>query len=227
MEDSTEEHENNIIASQQSADTANDLIDEIVDLQKEIKEETAAGNDCSEMQAELESKLSQLNSTLGDTTYEYNRSANALSAGEKEMKAYVKQAQKNTEVNELLAEQSEYYDELTDVSAKLETAKDELYAATQAASDAESEYMEIASKSTTTQAELEQAWMNKETALDEATKKEKAAQENIEKWEPLVEQYQTAGKKPRVKLLLPRRSSGHQRKNITRSWKKRQMITAY
>lgn len=42
------------------------------------------------------------------------------------MKAYVKQAQKNTEVNELLAEQSEYYDELTDVSAKLETAKDEL-----------------------------------------------------------------------------------------------------
>lgn len=192
LEDSTEEHENNIIASQQSADTANDLIDEIVDLQKEIKEETAAGNDCSEMQAELESKLSQLNSTLGDTTYEYNRSANALSAGEKEMKAYVKQAQKNTEVNELLAEQSEYYDELTDVSAKLETAKEELYAATQAASDAESEYMEIASKSTTTQAELEQAWMNKETALDEATKKEKAAQENIEKWEPLVEQYQTA-----------------------------------
>lgn len=192
LKKSKQEHENNITATKQDAAEASKLVSEIESLYRNIKKETAAGNDCADMKAKLKKKISQLNSVLGDTAYAYDETTNALSSSTKEMQAYVKQATKNAEVNELLAIQSEEYDNLTEAQTAVTNAQNDLNAATDAAAQAWDDYYKVIEDSNSTWAETEQALYDRDAALAECEAKEKEAQATLDEWQPKLAEFQSA-----------------------------------
>lgn len=192
LQESSAEHASNIEATKQSAKEANNLIDEIEDLQKAIEDETAAGGDASEMKSELKSKLSQLNSTLEDTTYEYEESSNALSASTDEMKAYIKQASKNSEVNELVEDQTEKYDALCEAQNAVRNASNDITEANEAARKAQEDYNKAIEGGTKSWQEEQEAMANRDRVLAESEAKVKEAQKTIDEWKPKLSEYQTA-----------------------------------
>lgn len=192
LEKSTKEHEDNITASRTNAAEAGRLADEIFGLQSNIEEANAAEEDSSALKSELKTKISQLNSALGDTAYQYDENTNAISATSEEIEAYIKQAQKQEEVNELLAIQTENYNEMTKAQTEVENAQSDLNEAKEEAARVEKEYNEAILDSTASSAEIENLMYKRDTALTELNEKEKAAQQTLDEWGPKVEEYKTA-----------------------------------
>ena len=190
IEKSTQEHENNIAASEISAKKAGDLVDEIFGLQESIEKANAAGEDSAAMQAELKSTLSELNSVTGDTAYEYDEMTNSISASEEEIRAYIKQAQKQEEVNELVAIQSENYEELAKVQAEVKEAQTKLDDATIKSKQVWDDYYEAVENADNELAE-NQAAQERDAALSELNKTIEASKTTIDELTPTIENYST------------------------------------
>ena len=185
---STQEHENNIEASKINADQAAELADEITQLQGDIEKANKAEKDSSEMKSELKTKINQLNSVLGDTAYEYDEATNSLSASTEEIKAYIKQAQKQEEVNELLEIQSENYDELAKAQATVSEAQAKIDEATKESEKVWNDYYAAFEKAQT-QTEMDQLVTERETKLNDLNEVIKASQETIDQTTPTIEDY--------------------------------------
>lgn len=192
LEKSTKEHEDNITASKTNAAAAADLADEIFDLQGDIEAANAAEKDSSDLKSELKTKISQLNSALGDTAYQYDENTNAISATAEEIEAYIKQAQKQEEVNELLEIQKENYEKMTEAQTAASNAQTDLNEIKKEASRIEEEYKEALLDSSASSAEINTLLYQRETALNELDEKEKAAQQTLDEWGPKVEEYKAA-----------------------------------
>ena len=192
LEKSTKEHEDNITASKTNAAAASDLADEIFDLQGDIEAANAAEKDSSDLKSELKTKISQLNSALGDTAYQYDENTNAISATAEEIEAYIKQAQKQEEVNELLEIQKENYEKMTEAQTAASNAQTDLNEIKKEASRIEEEYKEALLDSSASSAEINTLLYQRETALNELDEKEKEAQQTLDEWGPKVEEYKAA-----------------------------------
>ena len=188
LAESTAEHENNIAASKEDAKAANELVGEIEDLQGQVKQANAEGKDSSSLTSELKSKVSELNSTLGDTAYEYDETTNALSATTDEMKSYIKQAQKQNEVNELTELQTEQMEKLSDARGKLTTAEAEYNAEKEKSKQVEDDYYAALEKG---EESVDTLMWKRDTALAECNEKMEKASETMAKAEEDVAAYQT------------------------------------
>ena len=187
LAESTQEHNNNITATKEDAKAANELVGEISRLQQQIAQANANGEDSSALQDELKTKLSQINSLLGDTTYSYDETTNALSGTTKEMKAYIKQAQKQAEVNELTQLQTEQSQALSEARAELADAEADYQNAKAKSQQIEEEYYAAIEKG---EENIDTLIWKRDTALAECDETMKASSETIGNAQKRVAEYE-------------------------------------
>lgn len=188
LEESTKEHEKNITVSKENAESATKLADEIAKLQGDIEEANAAEEDSSQLKTELQSKVSELNSLLGESVYAYDETTNALSASTDEMKAYIKQAQKQEEVNELTALQADQLEKLSNARAEATEAEKDYEAAKNASIQAEEDYNQAVQEGG---ANYDRLIIERDQAIADAESRMKSAQKTMEDANARVSDYET------------------------------------
>lgn len=188
LKSSTKEHNNNIVATKEDAKAATTLVDEISDLQKQVKKANAEGKDSSKLQSEIKTKVNQLNSTLGDTAYAYDETTNAISASSKEMKAYIKQASKQSEVNELTELQAEQFEKLSSARAEVTSAEADYQAAVKKSEEIDAEYFAALEKGSEN---VDILLNRREMALAECDEQMKKASETLAKAKEDVANYES------------------------------------